>query len=73
MQSNQGSGAQSPVSLAILRSRETGEEFCNVCGEGMKFPLGTHIDDPVRRKNGAYYTEGAGQTCAACATPQAEQ
>lgn len=57
---------EDPVSLAIERSRVTGEEFCNLCGRGMGFPLDRHVEDPVRYKDGAFYTEGAGQTCAAC-------
>lgn len=60
-----------PVSLsaAIERSKITGEEFCNQCGKGMGFSFQTtHIDDPVRFRNGAFYTEGSGQTCATCAT-----
>jgi len=66
MRTDQGSAPQHPVSLAIERSKSTGEEFCNLCGKGMKFPLNTHIDDPIRYQGGAFYTEGAGQTCAAC-------
>lgn len=58
---------QDQVSVAIERSKETGEEFCNLCGKGMEFPLATHIDEPIRYKNGAFYTECSGQTCAACA------
>lgn len=61
--------SQHPVSRAVERSKVTGEEFCNLCGEGMKFPLNTHIDDPIRYQDGAFYTEGAGQTCGACSAP----
>lgn len=57
---------ESPVSAAIARSKKTGKEFCNCCGAEMDFPLMTHIDAPIRYKDGASYREGAGQTCAQC-------
>jgi hypothetical protein len=72
MEANQAR-ASDLVSAAIERSKMSGEEFCNLCGEGMKFPLTTHIDEPIRYKNGAFYTEGVGQTCAACAVSKIEQ
>lgn len=43
-----------------------GNEYCNMCGGDMGFPINTHVDDPVRFKDQAYYREGAGQTCGDC-------
>ncbi len=66
----------STLADAIDRQNETGEEFCVQCAQGMGFSaMRTHIDDPLRFKDGAYYTEGAGQTCATCAqkSPQSEK
>lgn len=54
------------IAEAIERSKRTGKEFCNCCGTEMSFLLTTNIDNPVRFQGGAYYREGAGQTCGKC-------
>jgi hypothetical protein len=74
MQSNQcGSNEpvlQDPVSLAIERSKVTGEEFCAGCGKGMGFPITAHVDDPRRSQGGARYSAfGFGQRCGDCPLP----
>ena len=42
------------------------EEFCNVCFGQMGIPKSLTVNDPRRFRDGAYYTEGAGQTCSSC-------
>ena len=60
--------ANTDIADAIARQQQTGEEFCVQCAKGVGFSaMKTHIDSPTRFVNGAYYTEGAGQTCATCA------
>jgi len=59
------------LEAAIINSRGPGgkligNEYCNSCGCDMGFPINTHIDDPIRFKDQAYYREGAGQSCDDC-------
>jgi hypothetical protein len=56
---------------AIAREKRTGIEFCTTCANEMDFSSSLHIDNPARYKNGAYYVEGGGQTCAFCARDEA--
>lgn len=52
----------------IDAAKNGGPEFCVSCYLTLGYPaLTTHIHDPKRWKDGAYYTEGCGQTCAICA------
>ncbi len=49
-------------------AKNGGDEFCISCFKVLGYPaLSTHIEASVRKENGAYYTEGVGQTCAGCA------
>ena len=66
-QQGAANAVRDPIAEAIERAKTTGEEFCNCCGMGMGFPLATtYVDDPIRFENGAFYREGAGQTCGDC-------
>lgn len=55
----------------IDNAKKGGPEFCVSCWKTLGYPaLSTHVHDPKRWKDGAYYTEGAGQTCAECAAKE---
>ncbi len=52
-------------------AKRGGPEFCVSCWSTLGYlALATHIHDQKRWKDGAYYTEGAGQTCAECAAKE---
>jgi hypothetical protein len=49
-----------------LNGTLVGEEYCNCCGHYLGYSINTHIDHPIRCKDGAIYHDCVGQTCADC-------
>ncbi|KKU77925.1 MAG: hypothetical protein UY04_C0049G0003 [Parcubacteria group bacterium GW2011_GWA2_47_7] len=57
---------------AIQREKHTGIEFCTSCAKDMNFSSKLHVDHPARYVGGAYYVDGSGQICAACAAKESD-